>query len=319
MKPLYLSKYRHVLLLLGLLPIFVVTFAQQAFHGVHVHYKFENDFLSLDMKGTDRYYTGGNRLGVNFAGKKRPYTLHTITMNVEIYTARGISRTPDMLTIDDYPYNGLSYLSYRNTRLTDDHKNLFRWGVAAGLSGSHSYAREMQVMMHKVIHYRLPLGWDSQLEPGPYLQIGGEHTYSWYAGRFLKFNTVASMEWGTTFNRVTVGTELKIGRNGFNFNEYELQVLPKMTGKRSGINAFIRPTITGVLYNRLLELENEKISTENGGTEKRDVQRLVAGFSAGVIFYGKRMGIGLVQHANGREFRAAGPHKYGEVDFIWRF
>jgi hypothetical protein len=127
------------------------------------------------------------------------------------------------------------------------------------------------------------------------------------------------MEWGTTFNRVTVGTELKIGRNGFNFNEYELQVLPKMTGKRSGINAFIRPTITGVLYNRLLELENEKISTENGGTEKRDVQRLVAGFSAGVIFYGKRMGIGLVQHANGREFRAAGPHKYGEVDFIWRF
>ena len=295
------------------------TRAQDTFRGVHVYYKFENDFLSFDTKGTDKYYSGGNRLGINFPGRKKKHVLHTISLNVEVYTARGISRTADMLTIDDYPYSGISYLAYRQSRLSKDKKNLFGFGASAGLTGSHSYGREMQSMMHNLIHYRLPLGWDSQIELGNMLQVSGEHTRSWYAGRALKFNTIASMEWGTLFNRVMVGTEIKIGRNGFAFNEHDLQILPTRTGKRSGINAFVRPTLTGVVYNKMLEAENGKLSVENGRYGKRDIQRVVAGFSLGASWYCRRMGISLVQHANGREFRAAGAHKYGEVDIVWRF
>ena len=312
--------------LLQVLPVLVIlqaplmgTWAQETFRGVHVYYKFENDFLSFDTKGTDRYYSGGNRIGINFRGKKKPDVLHAIRLNAEIYTARGISRTVDMLTIDDYPYSGISYLTYRQSRLSKDKRNLFSLGASAGLTGSHSYGREMQNMMHKLIQYRLPLGWDGQIELGTMLQVKGEHTHSWYSGRSLKFNTVASMEWGTLFNRVMVGTEVKIGRNGFAFNEYDLQILPSLTGKRSGLSVFLRPTITGVVYNKMLEAQNGKLSVENGRYEKRDIQRVVAGFSLGASWYSRRMGISLVQHANGREFRAAGPHKYGEVDIIWRF
>jgi hypothetical protein len=127
------------------------------------------------------------------------------------------------------------------------------------------------------------------------------------------------MEWGTLFNRVMVGTEVKIGKNGFAFNEYDLRILPIHTGKRSGFNAFLRPTLTGVVYNKMLEAENGNLSVENGRYDKRDIQRLVAGFSLGASWYCRKMGISLVQHANGREFRAAGAHKYGEVDIIWRF
>ena len=93
------------------------TRAQETFRGVHVYYKFENDFLSFDTKGTDKYYSGGNRIGIIFPGKKKPDVLHAISLNAEIYTARGISRTVDMLTIDDYPYSGISYLAYRQSRL----------------------------------------------------------------------------------------------------------------------------------------------------------------------------------------------------------
>jgi len=293
--------------------------AQETFRGVHVYYKFENDFLSFDTKGTDKYYSGGNRIGIIFPGKKKPCVLHAISLNAEIYTARGISRTGDVLTIDDYPYSGISYLAYRQSRLSKDKRNLFSFGASAGFTGSQSYGREMQNMMHKLIHYRLPLGWDGQIELGAMLQVSGEHTHSWYSGRSIKFNTIASMEWGTIFNRLMLGAEVKIGRNGFAFNEYDLQILPSLNGKRSGLNAFLRPTLTGVVYNKMLEAQNGKLSVENGRYGKRDIQRVVAGFSLGASWYSKRMGISLVQHANGREFRAAGAHKYGEVNIIWSF
>lgn len=295
------------------------TRAQETFRGVHVYYKFENDFLSFDIKGTDKYYSGGNRIGINFPGKKKPDVLHAISFNVEIYTARGISRTVDMLTIDDYPYSGISYLAYRQSRLSKDKRNLFSFGTSVGLTGSQSYGREMQSLMHKLIHYRLPMGWDGQIELGTMLQVSGEHTHSWYSGRSIKFNTIASMEWGTLFNRVMVGTEVKIGRNGFPFNEYDLQILPSLNGKRSGLNAFLRPTLTGVVYNKMLEAQNGNLSVENGRYGKRDIQRVVAGFSLGASWYSRRMGISLVQYANSREFRAAGAHKYVAVDIIWRF
>ncbi|HEY9247507.1 MAG TPA: lipid A deacylase LpxR family protein [Rariglobus sp.] len=158
---------------------------------------FENDYFG----GEDRHYTNGVKLSwvsgdlseweqegwrkrfaeslplVNKADRQKNFG---VALGQNIYTPQDTDLTvPDP---DDRPYAGWTYLEFsyisKNDRVMDT------VSVQLGMVGPHSYAEDIQKVVHKWISDDEPRGWDSQIKDEPGINLIFERKWRLY-GRAL--------------------------------------------------------------------------------------------------------------------------------------
>jgi hypothetical protein len=143
----------------------------------------DNDFINIRGKGTDRAYSGGTRVDIFYQLKRRPWFLPGFfkfngDSNVHI-GEWGIMQTvftPNNIAVpyfqpNDYFYSGAVFLihslySYNPTRHFD-----VQYELQLGVRGPAAFGRQAQTIVHRLIHYQLPNGWDNQLRNSPILNV----------------------------------------------------------------------------------------------------------------------------------------------------
>lgn len=176
------QKVLFLFILVGLLPIIAKAQVEKSSNTGAFSFHLDND--GLFFSGTDQYYTNGIKVTwispdinnyqkhnllkwlpfVNKSGFK-----HAISISVghNIYTPEDITRID--LIKEDHPYAGILYFEIgihsRSSRRMDTLE------IDLGIVGPSSFAGEVQKVVHKLLNFTYPNGWQHQLKDEPVFEI----------------------------------------------------------------------------------------------------------------------------------------------------
>lgn len=196
--------------------------------GVFTFY-FENDFFG----GQDRHYTNGFKLSWlssdletwdlrswrrRFAEAlpliNRPGTQKNIgfAFGQNIYVPQDLSRVPP--DPNDRPYAGWSYLEFSLTSKTETRMDTF--SLQLGMVGRHSYAQDLQAIIHEWVNDEHPDGWAYQLRDEPGVNLIYERKWrTYWRSRHHRFGVdlvpSAGVSLGNVQTYATAGLELRAG------------------------------------------------------------------------------------------------------------
>jgi hypothetical protein len=192
---------------------------------------FENDVLA----NTDQHYTAGTKLSwlssdysawkqrqgmsrhvaerlpfVNEPGTQKNFGF---AIGQNIYTPR----RKDLVVPDptDRPYAGWSYLEF--SFLSKSDRRLDTLSFQLGIIGPHSYAKEIQREVHRIVDTEQALGWDYQLEDEFGMNIVAERKWRIYARAVdilgVDFVPHAGMSLGNVQTYANMGGTARFGFN----------------------------------------------------------------------------------------------------------
>lgn len=302
-------------------------------HGI-VNAVFENDVFA----GTDQNYTNGVRLAwlsseagvpeavhrlsaqflpVKDAGKKRV----SVALGQSIFTPRDIRRAT--LNPDDRPYAGWLYASAG--LVSDTGRTLDNIQLTVGVVGPHSYARQTQIFVHKVIDSPRPRGWSHQLATEPGVMLTYERKWRnmlQYTpfGVGVDFTPHIGGHLGNVYTDAALGGTVRIG--------YDLpadygppRIRPSLPGSdfflpTRHLGGYLFAGAEGRAVGRNLFLDG----TDFSGGHRVDKNHFVGGLQAGAaITYGQAR-LSYTHVFMTREFRnQPHPAQFGAITLSYRF
>lgn len=131
----------------------------------------DNDYINFRGKGTDQFYTNGLRFDLFYSNRKRPKWLPTAgdsSINVTGWSIMQMAITPrDIKTTeyqpDDYPYSGALFATYSQRSYNPQKKYGLQTELLLGVMGPAALGEQGQKLIHQLISYQLPMGWEHQL------------------------------------------------------------------------------------------------------------------------------------------------------------
>lgn len=269
MKTKHNQKYFTAILSLSILIISINSTAQDNHYNKLFRYYYDNDFINILGKGTDRAYTGGTRLDIFYTKKNQPkffidkwmpkanenaVNTYSISLMQMAYTPNIIATTEP--AVNDYPYaSGLLAIHGLHSSNTSKKYNI-QTEIIAGFTGHYTYADEYQIAIHKAISYQLPMGWKYQTPADILLNlnIGTEKMLS-QPNDWMEIIVGAKAMLGSMQDGLYAHTMIRVGKlvpyfDGL-INQYA-------TSKKSGKNrfqayAFFKPAVEWTVYNALLD------------------------------------------------------------------
>lgn len=189
----------------------------------------ENDYFG----GTDRHYTNGAKLswssgnlnalpkkardiadGLPLVGRDAKQRNFGIALGQNIYTPEDTdARVPDPA---DRPYAGWTYLEFSLVNRTEHLMDTL--SLQIGVVGRHSYARQTQNEVHRLIRNNEAMGWDFQLEDEVAGSVILERRWRLFARSFsetigVDFVPHAGVSLGTVKTHANLGTTVRLGFN----------------------------------------------------------------------------------------------------------
>lgn len=145
-----------------------------------------------------------------------PERLQTVSVSLgqNVYTPEARERTD--LIPDDRPYAGALYLGLglhsRNRRFMDTLE------LAVGLVGRHSYAQNIQKVVHEWTDTLIPKGWEHQLHDEPIVNLYIERKWKAMQSRNSEgfgFDVIphAGLAVGNAYTGINVGSQVRFGWN----------------------------------------------------------------------------------------------------------
>jgi hypothetical protein len=162
-----------LILLLGGLSIMMLAYPDKKYDLRYFRVSFGND----TFVNTDRSFTHGGKLTLmsrdiktyrdnpllrwfSFTNGPKSEHCYSISIGQNVYTPNNIE-TVDFLE-NDRPYAGYLYLGFGVHSRNEKRQDTFE--IDIGIVGRHSFAEEMQEIIHYVFSHEDPLGWDHQLK-----------------------------------------------------------------------------------------------------------------------------------------------------------
>ena len=196
--------------------------------GVFTFY-FENDYFG----GQDRHYTNGfkfswlssdletwdlrswrRRFAEALPLVNRPGTQKNIgfAFGQNIYVPQDLSLAPPDPT--DRPYAGWSYLEFSLTSKTE--RRMDTLSLQVGMVGRHSYAQDMQAIIHEWLNDEHPDGWAYQIRDELGVNLIYEHKWrAYWRSRDNDFGAdlipTAGVSLGNVQTYASLGLELRVG------------------------------------------------------------------------------------------------------------
>ena len=242
MKRLLRMKIKYVialtLILLFLCPVEPASAADEKARGADtLTIYLENDLFGFD--NWDRYYTHGTKISwisqdlTNYRDilpvpsfvhrwvEQIPYlndpqNLRTVSLSLSqnIYTPADRERTD--LILYDRPYAGVTYLGLGLHSRNSVHMDTLELDI--GIVGRHSYAQDIQEVIHKWTGTLVPKGWEHQLHDEPLINLYIERKWKALqktnsAGLGFDFIPHAGLGVGNAYTGVNMGGQIRFGWN----------------------------------------------------------------------------------------------------------
>jgi lipid A 3-O-deacylase len=334
-----MKKHLYNILLPGLLFVAGTGNLRAQFNGPSRLFRIseDNDFLNLRGNGTDKAYSNGLRLD-QFYTKKHPsrffidrwmFKAGDSSLNVfgwglvqKIFTPNDISRTYDQA--DDYKYAGALYITHTLFSYNPIKKYNLQTEIIVGIRGPASLAKEMQILIHRLIDYQKPMGWNNQLKTLPLININftAEKQLLGF-GNFVELSGGAQLAAGSLLQAAQVYPLIRIGKmapyfNGF-MGQYSTSRLNKK-GKRSQFYAFLKPKTTFVLRNALIKGKHtdDAIPDVNTSTlSNRRVSHRLSEIEYGAVFAHRNFGIAYTQTHSTEYNRGLYHHNFGNISLFF--
>lgn len=226
----------------------------------------DDDYINFYGRGTDRAYSDGTRLEFIDAKKKTPAFLPDKLMptagdsstNLYGWAFTQLMFTPNNISKpgfqpDDYPWSGALFVTHTLYSYNPQKKMDIQTELILGVMGPWALAGEMQTMVHRMIHYTKPEGWDNQYGNSLLLNIGiTEEKQLWSYRNFLEVIAGAHVAAGTMINELAVYPIIRIGKMTPYFKGYISQYAQSKAHKVQ-FYFTIKPELEWVLSNSLLE------------------------------------------------------------------
>ena len=215
-----------MILVLSALMLSVTGFGQDQRPQRMIRIYEDNDFLNIRGQGTDRAYTNGTRLDYLYKPVKKPRfflsrilpVLSDSSVNIYGFSLMQIVVTPRNIVTsaylpDDYPYSGALFATH-SLRSYDPRKKIgLHSELLVGVMGPASFAKEGQVLMHHIINYVLPEGWQHQYDNFPLINVNlTVEKELWHHKKWLEWVGYGQAMGGTMMNRLSLGMKLRFGK-----------------------------------------------------------------------------------------------------------
>ena len=281
--------------------------------------RFDNDIFD----NTDYYYTNGLRLALyTKLAKLSPLDKLLIKQKNSI-TLSGFSFTQNMYTptvpeteyipYGDHPFSGFLTIGQFSESYNLEKKLVVKSRIELGVLGPASLSGAVQASVHE----KAPVGWQYQISNSPVINYDVSIEKGFVSNNCFEWNGMASAQLGTLFDNVQVGTYLRVGR-----------FVPVIKGpdlfsdnsKRKKLQYwfFVSGNLSLVGYNATLQggIFNDKSPYTIASSE---INRIVAGASAGVALYYGNLGLELENIYNSPEFKGAYDFRYGRISLLFGF
>ncbi len=295
------------------------------------NFNVENDYISIKIRGNDRYYSEGMLLGFTSPVKKKnlfdriaiassdnAFRIRSFSLEHQIYTPHHIGN-PN-LQVGDYPYAALLVANYGNRFLEKDYS--FTSTLTLGVQGPAALGYEIQLFLHrKVFGTNIPQGWKHQLPN----DLAICYTFAFdkliYSTSRVEIIGNAELQLGTLHNTFRLGPIFRFGRHYSFFDPCTwLFVRDKSTIKRQ-LYLTVEPFLKFVQGNSLLEGGPTNSPGRAWGQPEskyyhinRDqMERLVYGYSWALHYVNKWFSITFQEHLQSAEIKGLPAHEYASV------
>ena len=319
--------------------------AQQT-QATHIFRVYEdNDFINIRGKGTDNAYTNGTRVDYFYTKNKPSRFIVDRTMpkagdssiNVfgwglmqAMFTPNDISKT--IYQPDDYPYSGALFATHTLYSYNPQKKYSYQTELVLGMMGPDAFAKQTQIFIHRMIHYKRPMGWDNQLGNDPLININftAEKQFASHK-HWLEVIGGSQVFYGTMMNGVTFYPLIRIGKMTPYFEGYLSQYTNAKSSNtakhRKGIQAYfiIKPEAEFIFTNALLEggmFSNNSYEDNGKGIVKKtynDLQKFVYSLNFGAVVSSGNFAISFIQNSSTAMMKGTYSHEVGNISmyFAW--
>ena len=310
---------------------FTLGQCQDLKYATTFNFNLDNDYLSIKLRGSDRYYSEGMQLGFTSQVKKRQlldriaistsdnaFRIRSFWLEHQIYTPHHIGNPS--IQVGDYPYAALLVANYGNRFLEKDYS--FTSTLTLGVQGPAALGYEIQSFLHrKIFHTNIPLGWKYQLPNDLALCYTFVYDKLIYSTSKVEFLGNTTLQIGTLHNTLKLGGLFRFGRF-FSFFAPNTWLFTKDNAEiRRQIYITVEPYIKFVQGNSLLEGGPTNSPGRAWGQPEskyyhinRDqMERLVYGYSWSVHYVGRCISLTFQEHLQSSEIKGLPAHEYASV------
>jgi len=300
----------------------------------------DDDYINYSGHGTDRAYTAGVRLEL-FYTQNRPSRLFADRMmpkagdsSVDVF-GWGLSLlmiTPDNirrrdLQPDDYPWSGELFVTHTLYSYNEQKKVDFQTEIDLGVRGPAALAGELQDVVHRMIRYQRPEGWNNQFGNTPLVDVSftAEKQFAAYHGCIEVIGGGQGIA-GTGMNAAAVYSLIRIGKMTPYFSGFIKQYSSDGPKKKIQFYFIFKPQMQWQLTNALFEPGMftpipEKIVKEpsTGSATYHPLNPMVYSFSFGPVLVMGHFTISSTQTSTSAWMKGLYDHVYGNLTlyFSW--
>jgi len=287
----------------------------------------DNDFMNINLKGTDRAYTGGTRLEYFYTGKpgdihagfmpkagQSAINVYGISLSQMLYTPENIASNEYIP--DDYPYAGALFITHSLLSSSPDDKYSVHTEIIAGLRGKAAFGEETQTGLHRLVDNKEPKGWDHQLENKMLLNLNlTTEKLLLESGGNMEVIAGGGFQLGSMNSGATVHTLIRVGKMNPYFNGLISRhtSLNEAKGKMQ-FYFFIKPEAGYTLYNCMVE-NPERSGSEDSGAQQDHVSRgkFFTGLEYGMILSQGRFSLAVSERHLSSPRQGLYAHVYGNI------
>lgn len=318
---------KHVKLFLFFLNVVLTLSAQERTPRHLLQAYWDDDYINFYGKGTDKAYTNGTKLTLFYTSKKAPGFLVNRLLpkagdSSENVFGVGISQlmfTPNDIAnanfqSDDYPWSGALFITY-NLYSYNEKKNYdFQTELDVGVVGPVAMARQTQTMIHKMVNYQEPKGWDNQFRNSLMVNLNFTAEQQLFRHQdFLEVIGGGQLMVGTGTNAAAVYSLIRIGKMNPYFQGLIKHYSRSEERGKVQIYFVFRSKIQLVLSNVILQGVTSK------GNHYRPINNTVANYSFGVVLAIDRFSVSSVQTSSTAWMEGLYGHTWGNFTLTYIF
>ena len=330
---------KNIILILPLLSVYSqCTFCQSAQPSTtKVLFRLydDNDFLNINLRGTDKAYTNGLKLDIFYVKNtsKLPFQNRFLnTKNKQFHHVHGWSLSQFMFTpndlskteyqANDYSYAGALTVSHSITTYNLNGKSSFETGMTLGIRGSPAMSEAVQKFVHRMIRDEIPQGWHHQLQIRPLLNANFifEKRIANHDG-IIDLLGGTELSAGSMLNALSIYPVLRCGLMNPYFNGVisQFSTTANSTGRRKlQFYFFIKPKISLIFSNALLQGRiTHSQEGKNITKTKHDINNFLADVNYGLTFVFQQFAISYTQKPTTAYLKGLQGHNVGNISLYY--
>ena len=319
------------------------TYAQTKYEASLLRIYEDNDFLNIRGKGTDKAYSGGTRFDLFYEHKRKALLFQGMLqsnrdsiVNIGGWGVMQTIFTPNDISDPyfqryDYFYSGALYIIRSLYSYNPVRHYSFQTEFQLGVRGPAALGKQAQTLLHRMIHYTIPMGWDNQLKNAPVINLNITFEKQ-VAPVAMNVEVIASgtVYFGTLRNGLTFSPQVRLGLMTPYFNGYISQFsgpLAHTSRKKNSVQAYIiiKPEMQLVFSNALLKggLFAQKLTVkfDNRSSDvpvantyaAAAIRHLVYAINYGAVVSSGKFAISFIQNTSTEMRRGTYSHEVGNI------